>query len=338
MTTFRILITAAVLAVGVVAGARAETVLRLSTWVPPEHELNRTVFPTWARQVQWATGGRVRVEIAHNLAPPNRQFELIRDGRADVGYVFHGYYPDRFLLPQMAELPGTGVDQVASSVALWRIYQQHCAAAGEHQGVTVIGMMLHGPGVLHLKSPVTQLADLRQRRVRVPGGVSMAIGAALGIVPVSLPPTQVYMALVDGRAEGAFLPMESKESFRIKDVARYSLLMPAGFYDGSFAIVANSARLAALQPNDREALLSVSGERLSALAGRAWRAADLAGRIAAEAAGNIIAVADAGMELEFEAIFGPIEAAWITRTTRERGIDARRILAEYRAIARTFAE
>lgn len=342
MTPFR-LIAAALLGLVLCAyaqepGARAQTVLRVSTWVPPEHEVNRTLLPGWGRAIERATGGRVRLSIDYDRGAPNRQFDLVREGRVDIGYVFHGYQPERFLLPRLAELPGTGVDQVASSVALWRVYQEQLARAREHEGVRVLAMMLHGPGVLHLKAPILALSELRGRRIRVPGGVSAEIGAALGIVPVSLSPNQAYAALVDGRADGAFFPMESKESFRLKEVVRYSLEMPAAFYDGSFAIVMNPARFAALGENDRAAILSVSGEPLSAAAGRAWRAADAAGRKGAEAFGNVLTVADAAMQLEFEGLFGPIEAAWITRVTRERGIDARRVLARYRSIARTYSE
>ncbi|BBK33226.1 TRAP-type C4-dicarboxylate transport system substrate-binding protein [Stella humosa] len=317
--------------------AQGTTVLRLSTWVPPGHELNRTVFPTWARSVERVTDGRVKVEIQHDLAAADRQFDLVRDGKADIGYVFHGYHPDRFLLPQLAELPGTGADQVAASVAYWRVHEAILAKAEEHRGVAVIGVMLHGQGVLHLKQPITQLADLRGLRIRVPGGVSTAITAALGIRPISLGPLQAYAAMVEGRADGAFFPMESKESFRLMEVAKHSVEMPVGFYDGTFSIVMNPAALDRLGA-DRAALLSVSGERLSALAGRGWRAADARARSVATVAGNILSVADAAMELEFEDIFGPIETAWIIKASRERKIDARAALAEYRSIARTFSE
>lgn len=331
-------IAAGILCLGAAGSAAAESrILRLSTWVPPGHELNRSVFPAWARSVERVTEGRVRVRIEHNLGAPNQQFDLVRSGRADVGYVFHGYHPDRFLLPQLAELPGTGTDQVASSVAYWRVHQAILARADEHRGVAVIGVMLHGPGVLHTKQPITQLAELQGMRVRVPGGVSAAIAAALGIRGVSLGPSEAYAALVDGRADGAFLPLESKESFRILEVARYSLEMPVGFYDGSFAIVMNPATLDSLG-EDKAALLSVSGERLSALAGRGWRTAEARARQVIEAAGNIVSTADAGMELEFEGIFGPIETDWILKARRERGIHARAALAEYRAIARTYSE
>ncbi len=319
------------------AGAAGQTVLRLSTWVPPDHELNRTVFPAWGRSVERATEGRVRIAIEHNLAAPNRQFDLVREGKADIGYVFHGYHPDRFLLPFLMELPGTGVDPVAASVAYWRTHQARLAQADEHAGVAVLGVMLHGAGVLHLKAPITQLGDLQGRKIRVPGGIAAEIAGALGINPLTLAPTQAYAALVDGRAEGAFFPMESKESFRLLEVARHSVEMPGGFYDGTFAIIMNPAVLDGLGP-DRDALLSVSGERLSALAGRGWRTAAMRARATAEAAGNIITAADAAMQLEFEALFGPIEAAWIVKATRERGIDARKVLAEYREIARTFSE
>ncbi|MGE0719163.1 MAG: C4-dicarboxylate ABC transporter substrate-binding protein, partial [Alphaproteobacteria bacterium] len=93
MTPFR-LIAAALLGLVLCAyaqepGARAQTVLRVSTWVPPEHEVNRTLLPGWGRAIERATGGRVRLSIDYDRGAPNRQFDLVRDGRVDIGDVFH---------------------------------------------------------------------------------------------------------------------------------------------------------------------------------------------------------------------------------------------------------
>lgn len=61
---------------------------------------------------------------------------------------------------------------------------------------------------------------------------------------------------------------------RFKDVAPYTVKLPNGLYLGSFGIFLSPDFMAKLSEKDREAIRSVSGERLSALAGRAWAKAD----------------------------------------------------------------
>ena len=43
--------------------AAAETVLRLSNWVPQSHVITRNILAPWAKDVVRVTDGRVRVEM-----------------------------------------------------------------------------------------------------------------------------------------------------------------------------------------------------------------------------------------------------------------------------------
>lgn len=333
-SAFRVL---AVLLAGLLttAQAGAETVIRVSSWAPPTHAINAVVWPTWGELVEQATDGRVTVEIEYNLGPPPAQMDLVRDGVADATWMFHGYNPGRFLFTKAVELPGLGSNAEAASVAYWRVHQKYFAEHNEHEGVTLIGLTSHGPGVIHMKEPISTLADLQGKKIRIGGGVSGDVGQALGVVGVQVPAPKVYETLAQGVADGIFMPMETKKSFRLKEVAPYSLVMPGGLYYGSFAFIMNSDKLASLDAKDREAVLSVSGETLAKIAGKAWDEADKIGLDDALADGNTVDTAGDEIAAEYRELVAPIERAWLEQAGA-KGVDAQAALDELREIARNY--
>ena len=56
--------------VAVPVSVSAQTKLIIGSWAAPTHEVNTTLFPHWAQEVEKATAGRVKFEIKYNLAPP----------------------------------------------------------------------------------------------------------------------------------------------------------------------------------------------------------------------------------------------------------------------------
>ncbi len=70
-----------------------------------------------------------------------------------------------------------------------------------------------------------------------------------------------------GVIDGVFIPMVDQKSLRLKEVARNVIAFPGGMYLGSFGIFMNQDFLADLDAKDRDAILAVSGEKLSAMAG-----------------------------------------------------------------------
>lgn len=268
---------ASAVALSMATAVKAQETLTISSWIPPQHAVNAVIFPEWIKQVEEATDGRVTGKIEFGLAPPPGQIDLIEDDSADVSWIFHGYNPGRFVTTKLIELPGYQGDAEAASVAHWRAYDQYLKDAGEHDGVRVIALMTHGPGQVHMREPITSLADLSGKKIRIGGGVSADVGTALGAVGVQVPAPKVYETLSGGVADGVWMPMETNKSLRLFEVAPNTMTMPGGLYRGSFAIIMSEDALARLSDEDREAVLSTTGEALSAMAGKAWADADIAG-------------------------------------------------------------
>ncbi|NJO37897.1 MAG: TRAP transporter substrate-binding protein [Rhizobiales bacterium] len=302
------------------SAARAQETLTISSWLPP-HAVNTVIFPEWIKRIEAATDGRVTGKIEFGLAPPPGQIDLIEDGSADVSWIFHGYNPGRFVTTKLIELPGYEGDAEAASVAHWRAYEQHLKDAGEHDGVRVIALMTHGPGQVHMRAPISTLADMQGKKIRIGGGVSADVGAALGVVGVQVPAPEVYETLAGGVADGVWMPMETNKSLRLYEVAPNTMIMPGGLYRGSFAIIMSEDALARLSDEDREAVLSTTGEALSALAGKAWADADVDGIENAKAVGVTMGEFSAEDQEAFGAIADELRARVIDEVAAT-GVDA----------------
>lgn len=315
--------------------ASAQTKLLIGSWAPPTHHINADVLPTWGKWVQEATKGRVTFEIKYNLAPPPGQFDAVRDGIQDVGWIFHGYNPGKFVVTQVMELPGLGAAAEAGSIAYWRVHQKYLAKADEHKGTRVIGMMTHGPGVIQSQKPVKSWADIKGMKIRLPGGIASRVGEAFGAVAVSVPAPKVYETLSSKVAEAVFMPMETQQSFRLHEVTKYVLSFPGNLYDGSFAIIINPKKFDSLSKEDQAALMSVSGEKLSGYAGTRWHAADTRAYDRARQSGTEVSVASDAMMADLKKVGAQLEADWIKRASG-KGFDPRAALAELRATAKAL--
>jgi TRAP-type C4-dicarboxylate transport system substrate-binding protein len=299
----------------------AATELTVSTWAGPNHGVNTIVWPTWANWVEEATEGRVTVNVVHDMGPPNAQMELIADGVADVTWLFHGLMPGRFELTKLPELPTfEDFSSEAASVAYWRTHNEYFADAGEHRGVEVIGMGVHGPGALFLKDSIDSLDELSGKRVRIGGGVMSDISNALALTGVALPPASTYEAATQGVIDGAMLTLEGLRSFRLAEVLPYTVQMPGGFYRGSFSLVMNPDTWASLSDEDREAIESVSGEKLSQLFGYMMDVVDVRGIEFAEERGNTFIELPAEEVERFQQMAAELPGAW-KEAASDKGVD-----------------
>ncbi|MHC5655547.1 TRAP transporter substrate-binding protein [Stappia sp. ICDLI1TA098] len=288
---------AGVAALGLATSASAETTLRVSNWLPPSHPIVKDILAPWGEQVAEATNGRVKVEImASPIGKPPAQFDLIRSGVADVGYSVHGYTPGRFKLTPLVEGPFLSDSAEALSVAYWRVQEAMLSKANEHDGVKLLTVFTHGPGMIYTtKKEVASLDDLSGLKMRIGGGIVSEVASRLGMIGVQAPSPQVYEILSNGVADGILFPAESVPFFRIDEVIRHGISVPGGLYNTSFFVIMNRDSWNRLSDEDKAAIDKVSGEAMARLAGKAWDAADAAGTKTMLDKGVTLAAADDAM-------------------------------------------
>lgn len=300
-----------------------EHTLTISSWAPPTHGINATMWPNLVSMIEEATDGRVTAEIKLGLASPPAQMDLILDGAADMSVIFHGYQAGRFTATKMIELPGYEGSAEAASVAYWAVHEEHLAAANEHRGVKLIALMTHGPAQLHSSKDISSMADIDGMKVRIPGGVGGDVGAALGATGIQVPAPKVYETLASNAADGVVMPYESRVGFKLTEVATNVYEMPGGLYRGSFALIMNKDAFADL-PEDLQKALDekVFGAPASRMAGIMWDDIDAKGRAATESTdGNAIIAASAEDQAKFAGIAEEVRAS-VMAEVDAKGVDA----------------
>ncbi len=331
---FKALFAAGAVAFGMTGAipAWAETTFTLSSWLPPKHPIVANMIVPWAKQVEEATGGNVKIKIlAKALGKPPAHFDLARQGQADITYGVHGYQPGRFLLTKAAEVPFLGNTAEDISVAYWRIHKKYLEKANEHKGVHVLGIFTHGPGqMFNAKRPIEKIDDLKGLKIRVGGGIINDLTSAMGATALLKSATKAHELLSHGVADGTFFPTESIKSFKLTKLVHFGTVIPGGLYNTSFFLVMNPKKFAGLSAADQAAMMKVSGENFARISGKAWDAADAAGIAAMQKDGVSLIAASTGLMGQIRKVSKPIEEAWIAKV-KEKGLDGAKILADLRA-------
>lgn len=312
--------------------AGAQTVLTVSSWLPPSHALSSTQ-KDWCDLLEKNTSGKMKCNILpRGVAAPPGTFDAIKNGLADVSFTVHGYTPGRFVAPQMAEFPFLGNSAEAISVAFNKVASKYPEFHREHQGVKVLTLFTHGPGmVLNTKRPITKVADLSGLKFRVGGGMVNEIAKTLGMNATLKPAPDSYELLSTGVMDGTLFPAESAESFKIDKIIKYVTTFPGGLYNTSFVAIMNQARYDKLSADEKKAIDAISGETYARMFGRAWDKVDLRATALMHANGVQIIKADAAFVADVKAKTAPLEAKWVADAKAAGMKDPAKALAEFRA-------
>lgn len=307
--------------------ASAETMLRMSSWLPPQHVLHKDVMQVWAKEVAEASGGRLRINtLPKPVAAPPGTFDAVADGIVEVAFNVHGYTPGRFLLTNVAEFPGVGDSAEAASVAYQRVFDKHMAQHGEHGDLKVLAVFANGPGhIFNSKRPIAKVEDLQDLRIRVGGGMVNEIANQLGVSAVLKPASESYELMSAGIVDGLFFPVEPIITFKLDKLVRYGTIVPGGLYNTSWAVVMNKAAFDKLAPEDQEAIEKVSGEHLARMAGKAQDKNDKHALELVHAAGIEMITADEAFMAQIAERNKPLQEAWLKKVG-ERGVDGAQLL------------
>ncbi|MEP4037902.1 TRAP transporter substrate-binding protein [Pseudophaeobacter sp.] len=267
---------AAVLMAG---AAQAEDItLTMSHYLPPVLGLHVDFLEPFARQIEEATDGKVKVEIqtaGSALGTITKQWDQVSDGIADISFGLHGIPRGRFACTQVIELPFLTDNVEEANEVLWSLYPDYLAA--EHADVKVLALMAHDPGVLATTGGqrVEMPGDLAGLRIRVPSPYVAAMLKDLGAIPVGMPPGQVYENMQTGALDGVVLPWAGLKEFRITEVTTNAIEI--GAYTTPFYFIMNQNKFDSLPAEVQDAIESISGDALVAQFPDWWTAWGAAG-------------------------------------------------------------
>ena len=334
MISFKILAGPAVAlaAMGMSAAVSAQTVLTMSSWVPPTHTLTEGQRD-WCALLEQKVPGKLRCnQLPRAVSAAPGTFDAVRNGLVDLSFTVQGYTPGRFATTQIAEFPFLGDSAEATSVAFQRVYQKSQAMQDEHKGVKVLAVFTHGPGIVfNTKRPITSMADLSGLKFRIGGGMVNDISKALGMNVTLKPAPESYELLSSGVMDGTLFPAESVEGFKIDKVIKYATTFPGGLYNTAFVFMMNQAKYDSLPPDVKKAVDELSGEFAARMMGQGWDKVDRRGMAFMQAAGVQFTKADAAFVKAVKEKTDPLVDTWAKAAEAKGMKDPKKALADMRA-------
>jgi len=302
-----------------VGSAMAQEVitLRLHHFLPSSSTIPAKGLVPWAERIQKASGGRLKIELYPSMqlgGSPPQLFDQAKDGVVDIVWTVLGYTPGRFPKSEVFETPFMVTNAENTSRAFQKYVETY--AMDEFRDVHLIAVHTHGPGLFHMKEPLTSLEGLRGRKVRGGSRIINEMLADLGATPIGMPLPSVPEALTSGVISGTTIPWEVTTAFKISELVHNhtGFSGPNGLYTQTFALVMNKDSYNKL-PADLKAVIDAnSGIELAAKFGAAMDAGDLKGLKVAQDLGNNIITLDAAETARWKRAAQPTIDRWIAET------------------------
>ena len=313
--------------------ASAQVVLKHSNWFPEGQVMRVKVIEPWIAEVAKVTNGRVKIDtLPKVVGSVPGQFDVARDGQADIVVFSNGYTPGRFDVLEIGELPFMGDRPEVFGPALHRFYTKHAAQYGEYKGVHPLAVFVVAPPQLfNSKRPLRAVADFKGMKIRSNSQSTTTALSLLGAVPVSKPATETYELMASGVLDGTLMPPESVLPFKLVDHSNYATIIPGALSNSILTLAINEDRWKALSQADRDAITKISGEAFARNIGLAYATGNEATWEALKKAGKSIETASPAMVAEMAKVLQPMEAAWMEKARKKGVAQPEKLLEALRA-------
>ena len=202
--------------------------INFSTWHPHESMEVQTVWIPMLETLGERSGGRITYALfdGEALGPGPEQYDIVADGRSDMGYATLTWTPGRFPLSDVLSLPASIECKETATDIGNAVYDR--ALRGEFPEVLVLELNPCINSHLWTAKPVRTLEDVEGLRIRSPGGLQTRCIEAIGAEPVFMPLDSVLQAMENGSIDGIVTCSPMVSSFGLGDVADHCTLVTFG--------------------------------------------------------------------------------------------------------------
>lgn len=241
--------------------------LRFAHWLPPTHPLAKTGFEPWAKAVQEASNGSIKIMFfpAQQLGKAPDHYDMARDGIADMTWINPGYQAGRFPMIAAGELPFLMSKPGGGSAAIDHWYRKYSDA--EMKDVKVCLSHVH-IGTMHAKKPVLHPDTVKGMKIRPSNGTVQAFMSLLGATNVQVSAPESRDALEKGVADAITFPWQSIITFGIDRVVKHH--NDQRLYASTFNWVMNKNWYDKLGPTQKKVIDDHCNNDWAAKIGAAW--------------------------------------------------------------------
>ncbi len=315
-----------------------EVNLRLHQFLPAPAAVPKNILVPWIDKIESESGGRIKIQHFPSMQLGGKPPELIdqaKDGVADIVWTLPGYTPGRFPRTEVFELPFMITNAEAASRAYWDMAEKYMLDT-DFKDFKVLGVWVHGPGVIHSSEPIVSPSDLAGVKLRAPTRVTNQMFASMGATAVGMPIPAVPEALSKGVIDATVIPWEVTAPLKTSELVTNHLEFgDAALYTSTFVFAMNKEKYEAL-PDDLKAVIDAnSGAELSGMAGGQMQKDDAPGRAIAVDMSNDITTLTPEQVEEWRKASAPTIDAWIADVTAQ-GIDGAALVAEARELIEKY--
>lgn len=249
--------------------------LRYSGFPPATHG-TMVLADSWAKEIDKRTSGRVKITIfpSGSLTPAPQIYDGVVKGISDFGFSVLAYTRGRFPMSEVIDLP-LGIKTGFTATKLVNEYYNKFKPK-ELEDVKVMYLFAHGPGILHTKTAVNKLEDLKGMKIRCTG-LAAKIVTALGGSPVAMAMGETYDALSRGVVDGSMAPIEALHGWKWGEVVKFTTENFGSSYSTGFFVVMNKEKWNALPPDIQKTIETVNDEWIDKT-GKMWDEIDRLGK------------------------------------------------------------
>lgn len=329
-------LTAAMIGAGIfTTPAIAEEELIFNVFIPRPAPLYKNALEPWAREVEAASKGTLKITIpTSSLAPPPKQYDIVQDGVADISVAPLAFKRKKLGLDMLAALPLISKTAKGASVAAWDTHEKYIAQAGQWKDFVPLTLFTLGsPAILSNADAITSKGDLSGFKILAVGKDKIGTWKNLGATPVGGSGQKPFEVVSSGVADGATNPLGTAVTQGLLEATKHVTLVPGGMGGrATFAVFISRDRFDALPKEAQDALTSTSGAKLAAKIGGIMDKIDASGLKKFKAKGIAIHQADDAFVSDINEAGAFIEASW-KKSAAKAGIDADAALAHFKNAA-----
>jgi TRAP-type C4-dicarboxylate transport system substrate-binding protein len=327
--------TVSLLAIAAFNPAAAEEELIFNVFIPRPAPLYKNALEPWAREVEAASNGALKITIpTSTLAPPAKQYDIVQDGVADISVAPLAFKRKKLGLDTIAGIPLISPTAKGASMAAWDTHEKFFADAGQWKDFVPLTLFTLGaPAILSNAQPLLSKDDLDGFKVLAVGKDKIGTWKNLGATPVGGSGQKPFEVVSSGVADGATNPLGTAVIQGLLDATKNVTLVPGGMGGRAvFAIFISRDRFDGLPADAQNALTSTAGLALAGKIGGIMDKIDGSGLKKFQDKGIAIHEAPADFIADINAAGEFITENWKAGAAKA-GVDAEAALTHFKSIA-----
>jgi len=243
--------------------------VKVASFVSPKSVGVTKVIQPWMDRVKAEVGGKVELKgfWGGSLGKsPVKQYELVKNGVADVAWILPGYTSGQFPEMQIVELPFLVNNAVEAGLVVQRLHDAgHQTGLGE---VKLIGAWATSPNSLFINKPVKTVADLKNLKIRNAGAIGGYWLGQIGAVPQTMSAPKMSVALNRGTIDGGQQGWTGMRTFKAMNLVTHVMDLPLGAIP--FFLGMNKKKWDGLSKDVQASFLKQGGETVARTGGKAY--------------------------------------------------------------------